>query len=92
MAEKDSPRNGRSTEKGFAGARDRQTVPFVFRKSPPVGDSCDGQEQEAGWGGGKAGRLNWRMVLLWAFVAVSFAALAVAGYLVWVKCFEPPPI
>lgn len=34
----------------------------------------------------KSSRLNWEMLALWSFVAVSFAALFFAGYVIWVKC------
>ena len=30
--------------------------------------------------------LNWQMFALWVFVVASFAALFVAGYVIWVKC------
>jgi len=29
---------------------------------------------------------NWEMFALWSFVAVCFAALFVAGYIIWAKC------
>ena len=30
--------------------------------------------------------LNWEMLAIWSFVAVSFAAFFVAGYIIWTKC------
>jgi hypothetical protein len=30
--------------------------------------------------------LNWEMFAIWSFVVVSFAALFIAGYVIWVKC------
>lgn len=36
-------------------------------------------------------RADWQMVALWAFVAVSFAALAFAGYMIWAKCRGASP-
>jgi hypothetical protein len=29
---------------------------------------------------------NWEMFVIWSFVVVSFAALFVAGYVIWAKC------
>ena len=34
----------------------------------------------------KSNHLNWEMLALWSFVAVSFAALFFAGYIIWAKC------
>jgi len=34
----------------------------------------------------KSSHLNWEMIVLWSFVAVSFAALFAAGYMIWTKC------
>ena len=34
----------------------------------------------------KSSRLNWEMLALWSFVAVSFAVFFVAGYVIWAKC------
>ena len=34
----------------------------------------------------KSNHLNWEMLALWSFVAVSLAALFVAGYVIWAKC------
>jgi hypothetical protein len=34
----------------------------------------------------KSSHLNWEMLALWSFVAVSFAALFAAGYIIWTKC------
>jgi len=34
----------------------------------------------------KASYLNWEMLAIWSFVAVSFAALFFAGYVIWAKC------
>jgi len=34
----------------------------------------------------KSSHLNWQLLALWSFVAVSFAALFAAGYIVWAKC------
>ena len=36
-------------------------------------------------------RLHWEMLALWIFVVFSFAALVLAGYLVWAKCADPSP-
>jgi hypothetical protein len=33
--------------------------------------------------------VNWEVLAIWAFVVFSFAALAFAGYLIWVKCDSP---
>jgi hypothetical protein len=35
--------------------------------------------------------LNWEMLAIWVFVAFSFAALAFAGYVIWVKFDSPSP-
>ena len=35
--------------------------------------------------------LDWQMVALWIFIAVSFAALACTGYLIWAKCRSELP-
>ena len=40
----------------------------------------------------KSSRLNWEMLALWSFVAVSFAALFAAGYVIWAKCDGPSPL
>ena len=34
----------------------------------------------------KSSHLNWEMLAIWSFVAVSFAALFVAGDIIWAKC------
>jgi hypothetical protein len=34
----------------------------------------------------KSSHLNWEMLVIWSFVAVSFAALFAAGYMIWAKC------
>jgi hypothetical protein len=34
----------------------------------------------------KSKHLNWEMPAIWSFVAVSFAAFFVAGYVIWAKC------
>jgi hypothetical protein len=34
----------------------------------------------------KFSHLNWEMLAIWSFVAVSFAAFFVAGYVIWAKC------
>jgi hypothetical protein len=34
----------------------------------------------------KSNRLNWEIIALWGFVAFSFAALFVAGCIIWNKC------
>ena len=34
----------------------------------------------------KSSHLNWEMFTIWSLVAVSFAALFVAGYIIWSKC------
>jgi hypothetical protein len=31
-------------------------------------------------------RLNLEMLAIWGFVVLSFAALAFAGYVVWLRC------
>jgi hypothetical protein len=34
----------------------------------------------------KSSHLNWATLAIWSFVAVSFAALFAAGYMIWTKC------
>ena len=34
----------------------------------------------------KSSHLNWERFAIWSFVAVSFAAFFVAGYVIWAKC------
>jgi hypothetical protein len=34
----------------------------------------------------KSSHLNWEMLAIWSFVAVSFAALFFALYVIWAKC------
>ena len=34
----------------------------------------------------KSSHLNWEMLAFWSFVALSFAALFAAGYIIWTKC------
>jgi len=34
----------------------------------------------------KSSHLNWEMLAIWSFVAVSFAAFFVAGCVIWAKC------
>ena len=34
----------------------------------------------------KSSHLKWEMFALWSLAAVCFAALFVAGYVIWVKC------
>jgi hypothetical protein len=34
----------------------------------------------------KSPQLNWKMLMVWSFVAVSFAALFFAAYVIWAKC------
>jgi hypothetical protein len=36
-------------------------------------------------------RVDWQMVALWIFVSLSFAALALTGYLIWAKCHGATP-
>ena len=37
------------------------------------------------------GRLYLEMLAIWVFVMFSFAALAIAGYVIWAKCGSPAP-
>jgi len=39
----------------------------------------------------KSNSLNWEMLALWSFVALSFAALIFAGYVIWAKSNGKPP-
>jgi hypothetical protein len=34
----------------------------------------------------KSSHLNWEMLVIWSFVAFSFAALFFAGYIIWARC------
>ena len=34
----------------------------------------------------KSPRLNWEMLAIWSFVAISFTALFFAAYVIWAKC------
>jgi hypothetical protein len=34
----------------------------------------------------KSNHLNWEMFVLRSFVVICFAALFVAGYVIWTKC------
>jgi len=39
-----------------------------------------------------SGRLDWEMLAIYVFVVLSFAAFAIAGYVIWAKCGCPPPL
>lgn len=40
---------------------------------------------------GTAAPFNWELLAVGVFVVFSFAALALAVYLIWVKCASPSP-
>jgi hypothetical protein len=67
--------NGRQTETCFSSSPHRAT-----------GDSGPNRESEISPQPNPSHRLNWEMFAIWSFVAVSFAALFVAGYVIWAKC------
>ena len=33
----------------------------------------------------KAGRMDWMLVIVWGFVFLSFAAVLLAGYIIWAR-------
>jgi hypothetical protein len=36
--------------------------------------------------------LNWELLAVWVCVALSFAALVFAVYVIWAKCNGPSPV
>lgn len=92
MANQQPNGNGRLTARGFTGARARQTPPYHFQESSQASGPCEPQpepEQAADPATDRTNRLDWQMVALWIFVAVSFAAFVFAGYLIWAKSRGP---
>jgi hypothetical protein len=39
----------------------------------------------------KSDHLNWEMIVIWSFVALSFAAFALSSYIIWTKCLGNSP-
>jgi hypothetical protein len=90
MADQHPTGDGRFREKGLADANVRHTTSNVFPRSCQAKGPCEGQpeepEQAPGPVTGKVNRSDWQTIALWILVAVSFAALVIAGYLIWAKC------
>jgi len=90
MAHQKPNGNGGLTERSFTGARACQTPTYHFEASRPAsgpsGQPIAQTQSDAGPITGKVNRLDWQTVVLWVFVAVSFAVFLFAGYLIWAKC------
>ena len=89
-------RNSEIAAQALATEGDRSNLPQVFPAGRPTGDSYDQllleQEKAAEPGSDTASHTIWETIALWMFVIASFAALAYAGYAIWVKSRGSSPV
>jgi len=90
MADQHPNENGRSKESSLTEARARQSRPQLSQESRRARDPCEPPATEQPPASepvaGEPRDSDWQMVALWIFVAVSFAPLLFAGYVIWAKC------
>lgn len=82
--------NGRLKETNPVGKRALQAMSELSQESRQARDPCEPQAAERPPAAGpvteETRSSDWQTVALWIFVAVSFAALLFAGYVIWAKC------
>lgn len=84
--------NSRLTKKAFTEGRARRPAHELFQEGHRIGEKRPLELMQVSKSvTNKANRLDWQMVALWIFVAVSFAAFVFAGYLLWAKCRGTSP-
>ncbi len=56
---------------------------FAWHNQPArAGSGMSGDDSASS----KLGHVDWAMVVIWSFVFLSFAALLLAGCIIWIKC------
>jgi len=90
MADQHPNESSGPKETNLAEGRALHAMPELSQESRRARDPCEPPATEqppaAGPVTGEPRRPDWQTVALWIFVAVSFAALLFAGYLIWAKC------
>ena len=95
MANQHPNESSRPKETNLAEGRALHAMPELSQESRRARDPCEPPATEQPPAtepvAGESRDSDWQMVALWIFVAVSFAALLFAGYVIWAKCNGSSP-